>query len=65
MRILIANGLGTQHDEAPDTLRDDVAWEYGGMIDGTPDFIETDPYVQLLGDWNNISIIGNCIVQIK
>jgi hypothetical protein len=33
---LVANDLGIQYDEALDILRDDVAWEYGGMIDNTP-----------------------------
>jgi hypothetical protein len=43
---LIASDLGIQYDE---TLNDEAAWEYGGMIDNTPDFIKkADSYMQLL-----------------
>jgi hypothetical protein len=45
---LIASDLGIQY-EAMDVLRDDAAWEYGGMIDNTPDFVKkADLYMRLL-----------------
>ena len=62
MHILIAKHFGIQFDEALDISRDDVAWEYGGMIDNTAGFMKPDPYMQLLDCRNNISINGNCIV---
>jgi hypothetical protein len=46
---LIASDLGIQYDEALNVLRDEAAWEYGGIIDNTPDFIKkADLYIQLL-----------------
>jgi hypothetical protein len=46
---LIANDLGVQYDEALNLLRDEAAWEYGGMVDNTPGFIKkADLYMQLL-----------------
>ena len=46
---LIAGDLGIQYDEALNVLRDEAAWEYGGMIDNTPGFIKkADLYMQLL-----------------
>jgi hypothetical protein len=45
---LIANDLGIQYDEALDVLNDEAAWESGGMVDNTPDFIKADLYMQLL-----------------
>jgi len=46
---LIVSDLGIQYDEALNVLRDEVAWEYGGMIDSTLDFIKkVDLYMQLL-----------------
>jgi len=43
---LIASDLRVQYDEALNASR---AWEYGGMIDNTPDFMKkADLYMQLL-----------------
>jgi hypothetical protein len=36
---LIASNLGIQYDEALNVLKDKAAWEYGEMIDNTPEFI--------------------------
>jgi len=65
LRILISDDLGMRYEEALGILWDDVAWENGEMLDNTPDFVNAGPYMQLLDVWNNISIIDNCIVQIK
>ena len=46
-------------------LRDGIAWEYDGTTNNAPGFIAADTYMQLLGDWKNNRIIGNCIVQVK
>ena len=46
---LIASNLGIQYDEALNVLRDEAAWEYGNMVNNTPDFIKkADLYMQLL-----------------
>jgi hypothetical protein len=46
---LIPSDPGIQYDEALNVLRDEAAWEYGGIIDNTPDLIEKkDLYMQLL-----------------
>jgi len=46
---LIASDLGIQYHEALNVLRDEAAWEYGGIIDSTPDFIKkANLYMQLL-----------------
>jgi hypothetical protein len=34
-----------QYDGALDILRDDVAWEYDGIIDSMPDFIKVGSYI--------------------
>jgi hypothetical protein len=41
---LIASDLGVKYDEALNVLRDEAAWEYGGMIDDTADFIRRRIY---------------------
>jgi hypothetical protein len=46
---LITSDLGVQYDEALNVLTDEAAWDYGGIIDNTPDFIKkADLYMQLL-----------------
>ena len=46
---LIADDLGVHYDEALNVLRDEAAWEYGRMVDNTPDFVKkADLYMQLL-----------------
>jgi hypothetical protein len=39
---LIASDLGMQYDEVLNVLRDKAAWEYGVMIDNTPDCLKVD-----------------------
>jgi hypothetical protein len=34
---LIASGVRVQYNKALNVLRDEAAWEYGRMIDNTPD----------------------------
>jgi hypothetical protein len=44
-----SSDLGIQYDEALNVLKDEAAWEYGAMIDNTPEFIKkADLYKQLL-----------------
>jgi hypothetical protein len=46
---LIASDQGIQYDEALNVLKDETAWEYGGMIDNTKEFIKkADLHMQLL-----------------
>jgi len=47
---LVAHDLGIGYDEALEVLRDETAWNYGGMIDNSaPAFIQkADLYMQLL-----------------
>jgi len=39
-RLLGIYDLRVQYDEALNVLRDEAAWEYGGVIDNTLDFIK-------------------------